>query len=225
MSTLPGFHKISGGGVTKFSELEMDKTFDESMKLLNQNKDQYQWNITSLRVQSSQELPFRLPHMGVTDLNPREISGTMQPSIEINFNEHSSSINKILNLSNVTILEDGLSVPIRVEEETDTEYLYHDDTIVVSGRYSDFVFSRNVAFNLINTSNDDVYYSNWRVEEMTSLQLSNTILGSNLSLDTTSVNLSNDITSSREIELSNDPMMESSSITIDNKTVLTEESS
>ena len=46
MSTLPGFHKI--GGATKFSELEMDKTFDESMKQLNHNSTEYDWFFTKL---------------------------------------------------------------------------------------------------------------------------------------------------------------------------------
>ena len=47
MSNLPGFQKV-GGGVTKFSELEMDKTFDESMKLLNNNSTVYDWYFTQL---------------------------------------------------------------------------------------------------------------------------------------------------------------------------------
>lgn len=46
MSQLPGFHKI--GGATKFSDLEMDKTFDESMKLLNQHSTEYEWFFTKL---------------------------------------------------------------------------------------------------------------------------------------------------------------------------------
>ena len=47
MSNLPGFQKV-GGGVTKFSELEMDKTFDESMKQLNQGSTEYDWFFTKL---------------------------------------------------------------------------------------------------------------------------------------------------------------------------------
>lgn len=50
MSTLPGFTKI-GGGVTKFSELEVDQTFDEAMHHLNQkaeDPEQFQWNFYGL---------------------------------------------------------------------------------------------------------------------------------------------------------------------------------
>ena len=49
MSNLPGFSKV--GGVTKFSELVVDQTFDEAMHHLNQkaeDKEEFQWNFRGL---------------------------------------------------------------------------------------------------------------------------------------------------------------------------------
>ena len=41
MSSLPGFSKV--GGIQNFSDLHFDKTFDESMQLLNGNSKRYTW--------------------------------------------------------------------------------------------------------------------------------------------------------------------------------------
>ena len=41
MSSLPGFSKV--GGISNFSDLHFDKTFDESMQLLNGNSKRYTW--------------------------------------------------------------------------------------------------------------------------------------------------------------------------------------
>lgn len=41
MSSLPGFSKV--GGISNFSDLHFDKTFDESMQLLNGKSKRYTW--------------------------------------------------------------------------------------------------------------------------------------------------------------------------------------
>lgn len=57
MSNLPGFSKV--GGVTKFSELEIDNSFTENMKQLNQKSktpNKYQWDLKELTLQSDQQI-------------------------------------------------------------------------------------------------------------------------------------------------------------------------
>lgn len=57
MTNLPGFSKVRG--LTKFSELEIDKSFTENMKQLNQkssNRSEYQWDLKEISFQSEENI-------------------------------------------------------------------------------------------------------------------------------------------------------------------------
>ena len=210
----------------KFSELKMDKDFEGAMKHLNGNQNKYIWNLESIQFQSSQELPFNMPYREGIVLNAENITGTMQPSVKIDFNEHSSSIQKKLNLSNLSISVEGTPKTLSVIEEEDSEYLYHDDTISTAGiGYEDIIFQKYATFNITDTEfPPKVYYNLITYHSLYNFLLLNTIPGNYLSMGIENITLGNNNTPEREIYLNNSPQSDSSFITIDNKNVLTEES-
>ena len=70
MSNLPGFSKV--GGVTKFSELEIDNSFTENMKQLNQKSkipNQYRWDLKELTLQSDQQITVDYNVLGAIPLH------------------------------------------------------------------------------------------------------------------------------------------------------------
>ena len=84
MSNLPGFTKV---GLTKFSELEMDKTFNDSMKQLNHDSTEYDWFFTKLHNEWENLIDGK----------------SVQSTLEINTSPESKDIDNLLTYSYMEI--------------------------------------------------------------------------------------------------------------------------
>lgn len=131
MTNLPGFSKVRG--VTKFSELEIDKSFTENMKQLNQKSNTYQWNLQELTLQSDQSITIDTTQSGAS------IHAVGRPYWKLLYDTTNATLPQIkqeftLNVQEATVMEQPAEIIIsdrndllRSEERNDN-IIYHYTT-------------------------------------------------------------------------------------------------
>lgn len=126
MSQLPGFSKY-----LKFSNVEVDQTFTESMQHLNaqsEDPENYTWLLGTIQMKSSKEIDVNYPvEIGYTSALAKM---KIQPSWGLHFQEQNAFYEeRNMNPIDPAVEVEGQNIPAEVKGN-EKYYFYHDSTYV-----------------------------------------------------------------------------------------------
>lgn len=158
MTNLPGFSKVRG--VTKFSELEIDKSFTENMKQLNQKSNTYQWNLQELTLQSDQSITIDTTQGGAS------IHAVGRPYWKLLYNTTDATLPQVkqeftLNVQEATVMEQPAEIIISDRndllrsEDKDDNIIYHYTT---SNKINQIYVGNTMVFNYLNAMSSDTIH-------------------------------------------------------------------